>query len=212
LCSWPYYLRDLLNFNEVLDCSQSGAGSNHIFNSIVNEIELGAVDLENDLIIVMWSGLTRTDVISITEITKPWQFMSNYNFDSTYSTLSIPNINDGNTDLDKMCNSYKRQVPVDAQVYESVLKMLALRNYLENKNANFIFTSGWDLTKDLELIDSSLTEKVSFDPIMLLGDYTKEHGEFDNTGHPTPDSYLGWAREHLAPYVISKFKELKNVG
>jgi hypothetical protein len=70
ICSWPYYLRDLAGFNEVYDCSQSGAGSNHIFNSIINEIETNInINIQDTLVIIMWSGLTRTDVIAEQDIT-----------------------------------------------------------------------------------------------------------------------------------------------
>ena len=40
ICTWPYYLRDLGNFQQVWDCSQGGSGPAHCFNSIINELTI----------------------------------------------------------------------------------------------------------------------------------------------------------------------------
>lgn len=206
ICSWPYYLRDLMDFNNVFDCSQSGAGTNHIFNSTVNELEKN-IDPNDTFIIIVWSGLTRTDVIAETSITKNWHNISNYSFNNQYSTLSIFNSVSGNREIDKLCRQYKLIVSADAQIYESALKIIALKNYLENKNFNFVFAQYQDLTNDIEILPTDMKTKLNscFDELISIGSHSKE---FEEDGHPTPDSYLSWTKQILIPYLLNKYPTL----
>jgi hypothetical protein len=205
LCTWPYYLRDLAGFDQVYDCSQSGAGNNHIFNSIINEIETNKdISPESSLIIVMWSGLSRTDVIATVELTRDWHFMSNYRFDDKFSTLSIFNMDTKINDLETLCYYYRRVIDPAAQIYESMLKVIALYHYLKNKNFNFVFLNYTDPAAELKFLSSSLTEtfKMLMNPVMYLGTYAKETKKLElNDGHPSPDGHLNWTQEHLIPFL-----------
>jgi hypothetical protein len=205
VCSWPYYLKDLANFNQVYDCSQSGTGSNHIFNSVINEIETNSNILPgNTYIVVMWSGLTRTDVIATQDITTPWHFMSNYKFDDTFATLSIYNGATEKNMLGDLCRQYKKLVSVDAQIYESLLKIIALDNYLKNKKFKFIFLSWQDPTPELDHIQTPLKDIVlsTLAPIYYLNEYAVTTKQKEKDGHPTPNGYLGWTTDHLLPYLL----------
>ena len=207
VCSWPYYLRDIGGFDQVIDCSQSGAGSNHIFNSIINEIEADTqINKHNTLVVVMWSGLTRTDVIATQDITEPWHFMSNYNFDQRFATLSIFNHTVQDDPLSVLCQQYKRLIDTDSQIYESMLKILALECYLKQKEFDFIFTSWMNPVPELNRIDSVLTTKVVglLSSIPYLDEYAKQKNQKEPDGHPTPDGYLGWTQQHLVPYLESR--------
>jgi hypothetical protein len=207
ICSWPYYLRDIAGFDLVFDCSQSGAGSNHIFNSIINEIETNPeVSSADTLIVIMWSGLTRTDVISTTDITKPWHFMSNYHFNDEFSTLTIFNNANGKTLLDNLCRQYKQLVDPNAQIYESLLKIIALDAYLKQKDFEYIFVSWRDPNMDVDHINSPLVNTVNslLDPVRYLGEYAETNQLQETCGHPTPTGYLGWTRECLIPYLIDR--------
>jgi len=207
ICSWPYYLRDIGAFDQVIDCSQSGAGSNHIFNSVINEIETNAdLNKHNTLVVVMWSGLTRTDVIATQDITAPWHHMSNYNFDQRFATLSIFNHVAKKDPLSVLCQQYKRLIDTDAQIYESMLKILALDCYLKEKEFDFIFTSWKNPVPELARIQSTLYTKVvgSLSPILYLDEYAKQKNQKESDGHPTPDGYLGWTQQHLIPYLESR--------
>jgi hypothetical protein len=208
LCSWPYYLRDLAGFEEVYDCSQSGAGSNHIFNSIINEIETNPnINTKDTLIIIMWSGLTRTDVIAEQAITKPWHHMSNYNFDDQYATLSLFYGVNGSTHLDRLCQQYKKLVSVDAQVYESLIKIIALKAYIDQKGFKTVITSWKDPMLELQnttinqaIVQSALS---TINDIDYLDSYANLKKLKESDGHPNPMGYLGWTREHLLPYLES---------
>jgi hypothetical protein len=208
VCSWPYYLRDISGFDQVIDCSQSGAGSNHIFNSVVNEIETNPdINKHNTLVVVMWSGLTRTDVIAAQDITKPWHNMSNYNFDQKFATLSIFNHVVKNDPLSVLCQQYKRIIDTDAQIYESILKILALDCYLKEKGFYFVFTSWMDPSPELDRIDSPMTSKVFgllSSLIPYLNEYAEQNNQKESCGHPTPDGYLSWTRQCLVPYLRSQ--------
>ena len=140
LCTWPYYLRDLCQFKEVYDCSQSGSGCNHIFNSIVNEIETNPVlDPKNTIIICLWPDMSRTDVINFTDTVKDTHVMSLYNFNDRFSTHTLfPDSPHGGI-LSDMGKLFKKVVDMDAQVYESAIKIIALDSYLEHRGYKKIF-------------------------------------------------------------------------
>lgn len=206
ICTWPYYLRDLAGFEQVYDCSQGGAGNNHVFNSIINEIETNPnINTQDTLVIIMWSGLTRTDVIAKQDVTKPEHHMSNYCFDDQYATLSIFNHIDKSTPFDQLCRQYKKLVSADAQVYESVIKIIALKAYLDQKGFRSIITSWKDPQLELKhttinpsIINSAIS---TVNAVTYLDSYaiSKKFREAD--GHPTPYGHLGWTRNHLLPYL-----------
>jgi hypothetical protein len=197
-------LRDLAGFDQVVDCSQSGAGSNHIFNSVINEVETNPdINISDTLVIIMWSGLTRTDVIAEQDITKHWHTMSNYNFDSQYATLSLFNSADGATPLDQLCRRYKKLVSTDSQVYESLIKIVALKAYLDQKGFKSFITSWFDPMRELRhtTINQSITDTAlsTLNNIDYLGGYATSRNLKEPDGHPSPDGYLEWTRERLLP-------------
>ena len=75
--TWPYYLKDLGGFDQVLDCSMPGAGNYHIASSLQWAIEMQNPDPTNSLVIVMWSGNDRDDYICPQSIITdyPFKFM-----------------------------------------------------------------------------------------------------------------------------------------
>jgi len=207
ICSWPYYLRDLAGFEEIYDCSQSGAGTNHIFNSVINDIETGKVDISSTLILIMWSGLSRTDVIAESDITQPWHHMSNYHFSDRFATLSLFNKVTGNEILDALCRDYKKIVSLESQIYESSLKILALHHYLSSKHAKFFFLCWQNPGPELGLISNDiLAQKVMnlIAPVKLLEPFARSNDMLEPCGHPSPDGYLAWTRQHLIPFLKSQ--------
>ena len=205
ICSWPYYLRDLVGFEEVVDCSQIGAGTSHIFNSTVNEIESDSTLTPDDtLVIIMWTGLTRTDVVATQDITKPLHPISNYNFDDKFSTLSLLQ-GSGDRALQNLWQQHNQLVDTDATIYEGLLKIIALEAYLKHKGFRFLFLSWKDPSTQLDRIQSPLVACVySFlDPVRYLDEYSLTNQQREsNSGHPSPDGYLGWTRSCLIPYLV----------
>ena len=204
-CSWPYYLKDLCGFKEVYDCSQSGAGQNHILYSIVNEIETtDDITPENTFVIIEWSGFTRVDVIADSEITKDIHFMSNYKYNKRFATLSISEDEPGEkTDIGSLNKMYRKLVDPDAQIYQGCLNICLMKNYLESKGFNYVFTSMMDPRPELQRVKNILvqeTEKL-LSNLEFLHEFSVSTHRVESCGHPTPDCYLDWTRSHLIPYL-----------
>ena len=196
-CTWPYYIRDLACFDEVYDCSQSGAGANHVFNSILHEC-LTNPDIAPDrtLIVVMWPEPTRTDVVADRAVAEKWHPMSRHDFDHSLSTLSIFNRATGNTDMDQLCRDYKRIVGVDGQTFESGLKIVALKLTLLRLGYHSIFVP-WQQ----DLGDISAQARSQFDPVVPLHNYAEVTGQQESDGHPSPNAHLAWSRQYLLPWL-----------
>lgn len=206
IVTWPYYLKDLANFNMVLDLSQQSSGTAHIFNSVVNEVESGTVKC-NDLLIVMWTELSRADVMIDSDT---WFFnFSPYQFDKQYVSKRLNSSNFGHSGpYAELCKSYHRLVPVGAQIYDSCLKINALDGYLKYKKINYVFVSAWDLFQDLEKFsnqDLINTTKEKFPLIQSLDEFTGNNREV-NDGHPSVDAHLNWTKQVLIPYLQSADK------
>jgi hypothetical protein len=88
--TWPYYLRDLGGFDQVLDCSLPGAGNSHISDSLIWGLEIDQLDPAASLVIVMWSGHDRDDYIC------PNEHINNYPFRFNYSKNVMSSITGGN--------------------------------------------------------------------------------------------------------------------
>jgi len=202
VCTWPYVLKDLAGFQEVHDCSQSGAGPTHVFNSIINEIETNKnLNSDNTTIIVMLSDMSITDTITTNSITKSWHHMSNYNFNDQFSTLTlfkeITHKGSSNSSLEKLCVEYAKHIDFDAQVYENLIKIKALHAYLNAKNFQTIYLH-WN-TAEIPDLNNYVDQIESLD-------HWTQHNNMRIPGdrHPTPEAHLTWTRNILVPYLEDK--------
>jgi hypothetical protein len=210
-CTWPYYLADSigLDFDQIYDCSQSGGGTGHVLYSTINEIETNKnLSPESTLVIVMYSGLHGTDVIAQQSITKKWHHMSNYCFNDELATLSLfRKVDDPENGLGKLCNLYADTIGKTEQIYQSCLNIIALKNYLDNKNFKFIFTSRRNPNLDLALVDNQLSDQVKSmfnQDLEYIGDWTKERNlSIPGDGHPTPEGHIQWCRQQLLPFLLT---------
>ncbi len=211
--TWPWYLKTLFDFTAVYDCSQSGAGNNHIFNSIINEIETNAnINSHNTLTVVMWSSWSRADVIGSSEVTKNIHSVSNYQFSDNFCTLSLyRQPRDTKSEEEKLCAQYARVVDPEAQVYESCLKIIALKNYLENKKMPYVFCSWKKLEAEYSFVKDQavqyLAQQISnhMAPIISLDEYATGRNLRAPDGHPDTEAHLRWSRHVLMPYIIETF-------
>lgn len=197
LCTWPYYLRDFAGFEQVYDASQSGSGCGHVFNSIINEIETNKeISSDNTLVIIMISDLAIFDTITSTDLTRPWHPMSNYDFNESFSTITLFKSfrNKATTSLEKLCLEYAKHIDMNAQVYENLIKIKALHAFLKDKN----FTSVTLAWKDMDTFDCSKY----FTNIETLDGFTERNQmRIPGDGHPSPDAHLNWTREVLVPFL-----------
>jgi hypothetical protein len=203
--TWPYYLRDLSNQDQIYDWSQGASGSNHIFTSTINEIENNTnINKDNTLVIIMWSGLSRVDVVAKTTY-------KGYNYFDDFVSLPLLRYDAHDkiaSSFDQLCVNYHRFIDVDAQIIVSATKILALYDYLKNKGFNFLFLTWEKTTMEFELskIPNSFADAVwnKFNNIKTLGEYATDHNlRIPNDGHPSPDAHLMWTREHLIPHLES---------
>lgn len=218
--TWPYYLRDLAKIDNVYDCSQGASGANHIFTSTVYEIET-SVDINKDdtLIVIMWSGLSRVDLIAKSDIdlvvnstSYPgysfWRKNRYTYFDNFLSLPLIRNSNERSTLLEQMSLNYFQLIDIDTQIIASATKLLALHEYLKNKGFNFVFLTWEKKATEIELsklpkdLANAVRDKIH--NIKTLGEYADEYNlRVPNDGHPTPDAHLHWTKEYLIPHLES---------
>jgi len=208
VCTWPYYLEKIAGFEQVFDCSQAGAGSNHIFNSVINEIETNsAVNPQTTLVIVMWSSMYRTDVIAESTMTRDWHFMSNYDFDHERSTLSLfRNVDTKSDPISELCHHYERIVDPVSQVYESYIKIIALDRYLRSQGFEYIFLNWENIDRQF---DSSIglcdRAKGLITDVTSLGEFADlTNQRIPGDGHPTPECHQAWTFQVLIPLLHSR--------
>ena len=205
MCTWPYYLRDLTNAMQIYDCSQSGAGNDHTFRSVINVLENNPkLTPDNTLVIVMWTMMHRSDVIATQNITKHFHEMSNYFFNDQFATLSLFSDADSGTVVDDLCRLFNIVIDSDARAYQNLLNVIALKNYLENRKFKFVFTHHNDPKYELTRIDSPLVKTFidSVETMRYLGEYTTTTNQtIPGDGHPTPDAHLSWTQDYLIPYL-----------
>jgi hypothetical protein len=208
ICTWPYYLRDLANFEEVFDCSQGGAGNNHIFNSVVNELSTNQnLTPNNTCVIIMWSGLERVDFICRSDVVKnsrPTGLTGYYQFDEadTFASLSVwPSSKDS---LQELLKTYRVTVDLSAQILESAIKIIALKEFLQSLGYTFCFVDWRDQQYQINNFDNTIVDKASstISKIETLNSFTTRKGTRVADGHPTPDSHLSWTQEILLPHLI----------
>ena len=213
--TWPYYLKDLGGFNQVLDCSLPGAGNYHIASSLQWAIEMDQPDPANSLIIVMWSGNDRDDYICPKENSIDYPFTFKYN-DNVISGITGGLLGNGNTAKGLVDLSNTKSI--QSRVVENYLIISSLYNFLQNKGYKFIFLDYLDRslpsrTKDFEilpLLPSNLAKNLKNMLTPNTNDlYTWSLGRnylSDDLIHPTPDGHLNWAKKILLPISKSYLK------
>lgn len=211
--AWPYYLRDLGGFDEVYDCSLPGAGNYHICYSTMWLLENSNFNVDDTLVIIMWSGNTRDDCIVSSDK------LNNYPMSFNYLYKVAAGITGGNTDncsgnttvlneLDKVKSPKSRSV-------ENFLYVVALYNYLKQKRYKFLFLDyldrhipnrGGDISIT-DYLDSTITEKYKSmfaNNIENLYKYAIEHNQLHlDDFHPSPAAHLNWTKERLIPHLLT---------
>jgi hypothetical protein len=212
--SWPYYLRDLANVEQVYDCSMPGAGNYHICHSTMWACENLDLDINNTLVVVMWSGYNRDDIICNANSVDDYPFVFNY------TNTVVAGITGGNhstasgsvgvlRDIDKIKNQQSRSV-------ENYLYIVSLYNYLQSKKYKFLFLDFVDRSipnrsHDFEIrnfLNENLRRK--YDSLFEVGIENlykfavKNDLLMEDDFHPTPDAHLRWTKEYLLPYIINQ--------
>lgn len=194
----------------MLDCSQPGGGNTHIFNSMVNELELNTtVSAADSLVVIMWSGLERTDILADHSVTSYYDTCPRptYYFDQLqrYSSTSVWSNLINRTPLAEFNRQYQQLFLGGARITQSLLHIIALGNYLENRGFQYVFLT-WEKMTGLDLVDPDLVARAVpyITDIMTLGDYADQTGQrIPDDGHPTVDAHLQWTRQVLLPHLMT---------
>jgi hypothetical protein len=211
--TWPFYLKDLANIDQVYDCSLPGAGNYHIFSSTVWAIEQQEFDKHNTLVIVMWSGHCRDDEIiaSSALIDYPMQF--NYT-----ETVAAGITGGGKSGNNKSLECLQTAKSLESRAVENYLYVTALYNYLTQKQYNFIFLDYLDRMipnrGDDFLITDYLPPKMVKRYQSMFANNIENIYKFsicqdllsNDDFHPSPDGHLHWVRQVLLPALKISYK------
>lgn len=131
--NWPEYLP---NEWEVTNIAQHAAGNSWICDATIVE----TIKNKYDLVLIMWSGLTRIDVpVNKLAWDQFWQFKSKNAIDIYYGHCGIgDNPNYPMTDITKPLIKFGSERNL---VFQSLMDMLKLQAWLKSKNIDYRFMS-----------------------------------------------------------------------
>lgn len=208
--TWPYILKDLAGFQEVLDCSLPGAGNNHICQSLIWALSCDLPPPEQTLVIVMWSGNDRDDCIMSHNNLNEYPMRFYYGEDAVTGLTggfarTHGNCINGIDILGKIKSNQSRAI-------ENYLYMSQAESWLAHHGYDFVFVDyldrkkyqpGMDFDIDQYLpIKQKLHKQSMMAPIVDLYSWAKENGGFCEDGfHPNFESNLSWTEKILIPHL-----------
>jgi len=202
--NWPDYLPT--NW-KVTNIASHAAGNQWICDStIVNTIKF-----DYDLVLIMWSGLTRIDMaVNETTWDQFWQYKNANEIGLYYGHCGI-----GDNPRFPMFAITKPIIKFSGEkelIFQSLMNMLKLQSWLESKNINYRFMSfmnywndsyfenrkEYSSVKNLGL--DALVNKINFDKFIFtdnekngIFELAKDQDLCDNNNHPTTDAGKLWA-------------------
>lgn len=131
--NWPEHLPK--NW-EVTNIASHAAGNQWICDSTI----VKSIKNDYDLVLVMWSGLTRIDAL-VNEVTwkQFWKFKNRNDLDLYYGHCAIGD--NPNFPMSDIAKSIIKFGGVRELVFESLMNMLKLQSWLESKNIDYRFMS-----------------------------------------------------------------------
>lgn len=208
--SWPGYTACRCKIPELVDVSNTAAGNEYIATSIVNEVEnYSEFDIQNTLILVMWSGLDRREILQYHK--------NNFTKEDDRGIIDkIKFVRDQNSE-DQINLDISR-----AEALRSWKNIILLENYLKAKQANFgfsfyvnIFDSPFIPRLDrspsaMDVLDKNKVKQLK--NCSWLHDHNKSLYEYcflndlltDDYFHPDANGYLKWTDSVLLPSLEKK--------
>jgi len=144
--TWATYLSEAMAVENHINLASSGAGNDYICHSTINYLENADLDPEQTLVIVMWSGIYRTDL----PMSQAWYNHFKFGEHTVCKTDGISYwINSGGFDTGW------RKKPTVKPIFEHVYKIteavdhcmkslryfVMLESYLKSRGYKFLFTS-----------------------------------------------------------------------
>lgn len=198
--SWPGFVKDRCGFKKCVDMSLFAMGNRYIADSIKYAIE-NLVKNANPLVVVMWSGLDRNDVV-------------------VQETAEPVNVSLGDTTYQVSLNKNKQQ-----SIDQSVDNILDLKQYLESKNIQYVFTTYinlfdppyipvrdttyrfTDYKDNVKLSEVKQIQWVPVDKQQCLYEWAFYNDYFDDTTdyyHPPVNANLKWTDDVLLPEMCNQ--------
>lgn len=221
--AWPSILADRMAWT-VENLAVPGAGNDHISRSMILHLEHTKPNIENTLVLIMWSGVGRIDWIADRELSN---FGSKYPFHYQYDEYNELVLG-GNwwnkknpNHLIATLQEYSKYQSDYSFSLTSWLAMKNLSNYLKSNGYRYLYTSFlcynnpnnikgealvvpfFDILKKLglELDQSDWMNLVENDH---YGDWARENDALDlgDNFHPRfPEANEGWVDQILIPYL-----------
>ena len=212
-CTWPYYLRELGNFKKVYDCSLPGAGNYHISHSLQWELGEGKLDPNNTLVVVMWSGNDRDDLIGTKDILNDYP-MSYYYFSSAVSLITGGSHQEAYVNTSANIKSINTVKSHQSRAVENFLYRDSLKTWLDHRGYRSVFLEYIDRslpnrTKDFEItpyLPPSYQKRLNDITSQCMDLYTfslKNDLLFNDDFHPSDEGHIQWTKEILIPFLKS---------
>lgn len=218
--NWPNFLSSHLKNAEVTNLSFPGAGNKYIADSII------AKDLSGyDIILVMWSGLTRLDIPITSDIFDDYDFKKTVNDQQYIMSGGLLGSWLSNHFTKILFEGTYKFITEENMAMLSILEMIKLQNFLNAKNKKFIFSSYvnyWNQSTDWKSPNAdfslssitnidNLLNKIEFDKWLFLDENRNGIYEYAITNsllsedmfHPNESANEFWAHK-----IIEKIKEI----
>jgi len=211
--SWPHYLRDFGGFDQVTDLALPGAGNYHIATSMQWHLENNHFDVNDTLVVVMWSGNDRDDEIISHEHLNDYPYK--FNYDSTVvSAISGGSAARSKGNLSKdFWNTMQDYKTHKSRAVENYLYISGLYHYLRSNQYKFLFlnyldvsipsrTVNFDIGEHLpKNLKSKLNSMVNTKVENIYKWCVKRDMLYKDNFHPSSDGHLHWTREILLPFL-----------
>jgi hypothetical protein len=210
--TWPYYLRDLGSFKQVLDCSLPGAGNHHISNSLIWGLEIDRPDPAKSLVVVMWGGCDHDGYICPESNNKnTYAFKFNYSKNVMSAITGGPGLAGGGNTI-RAFNEFSTTKNQESRAIENYLYITNTWHYLKNSNYKFIFlnfmdpalpsrTQHFDIKRYLPLSAQTNLDGM-IENITDLYTWSIKNDLLDvDDYHPVPDGHFGWTQNILVPHL-----------
>lgn len=213
--AWPYYLRDLGGFEEVLDTSLPGAGNSHISDSLIWSLETEQPDPATSLVVVMWTGNDRDDYICPSSNRSPYPFEFKYTENvSSGITGGSSDTSTGNTIL--AFKDFSLTKTPESRAVENYLHIVKTARYLKAQGYKFIFlnfcdpalpsrTNHFDIRPYLPTTAQNTLDSM-IEPIMDPYTYAVKNDLLESDDfHPNTNGQLQWTKTILIPHLQTIF-------
>ena len=228
--TWATYVNKNLQFDYYQNLARIGAGNYYICESTIGFLETQNLDPAETCVLVMWSGTSRKDL----RISAEWYFylkdkyrhllQAGYN-DIDYYLFSggLSNSQLGDGELKKIFDWLYKLSDPHSLCLDSLTNMIKLESYLQNQGYNYAMTSFQNLWQGESIVngdycipwflkDQVILKNYKFDRWFFinqnkdcLGEFAKNLGQLDNTGHPNALAHEMFANQIVIPELSKRF-------